>query len=85
MKKKSGLLLLTGITALLLGACDGPSPQKATIVILDDNHKEVQRIEADNYGDYSDGKTAYWIGKEKHLIKNVPHDIITQEKEDKDE
>lgn len=80
MKKK--LLIIAGLTSLLLAGCG--SGTKATIVIFNDSGKEMQRIQVDDYSDYSDGRTKYWIKDEKHVLKGgIPHEIIT--KADKDD
>ena len=75
---KTKLLIIAGLSTLLLAACGSNSKDPVTIVIFDENHKEVQRIEADDYTNYSDAKTGYWIGREKHVLVNVPHDVITK-------
>lgn len=76
-----GKASLAAIALIGLAGC-GSSNRKETIVIFDENMKEVQRIQVDSTSDYGDGGTKYLIGKDKHILKNVPHDIITKVDDD---
>lgn len=74
---KKALVAVAALSTLLLGGCG--SKTAATIVILNDEGKEARRIKVDDYSNYSDSVTKYWINGEAHYLKNTSHEVVTKD------